>query len=85
MGFAGWAPEVINCRAGMVAFVAAMGAEMQSYNHETFGRAIARPRVFPRFCEFIDHRGFVYAVDAKRGEVHVEAVVQTVRDFYPGS
>ncbi|CAL6383719.1 unnamed protein product [Bathycoccus prasinos] len=37
MGFAGWAPEVINCRAGMVAFVAAMGAEMQSYNHETFG------------------------------------------------
>ena len=27
MGFAGWAPEVINCRAGMVAFVAAMGAE----------------------------------------------------------
>ncbi len=37
MGFAGWAPEVINCRAGMVAFVAAMGAELQSYNHETFG------------------------------------------------
>ena len=31
MGFAGWAPEVINCRAGMVAFVAAMGAELQSY------------------------------------------------------
>ena len=37
MGFAGWAPEVINCRAGMVAFVAALGAELQSYNHETFG------------------------------------------------
>ena len=37
MGFSGWAPEVINCRAGMIAFVAALGAEFQSYNHETFG------------------------------------------------
>jgi len=37
MGFSGWAPEVINCRAGMIAFVAALGAELQSYNHETFG------------------------------------------------
>ena len=41
MGFSGWAPEVINCRAGMIAFVAAMGAEMQS--HETF------------FAQFHDH------------------------------
>ena len=41
MGFSGWAPEVINCRAGMIAFVAAMGAEMQS--HETF------------FVQFHDH------------------------------
>merc|ERR1711959_32089 len=41
MGFSGWAPEVINCRAAMIAFVAAMGAEMQS--HETF------------FAQFHDH------------------------------
>ena len=36
MGFAGWAPEVINCRAGMIAFVSALGAEVNAYNHPSF-------------------------------------------------
>ena len=79
MGFSGWAPEVINCRAGMIAFVAAMGAEMQS--HETF------------FAQFHDHVfSLVFASllitvasfmpSMQNADDYTEAVVKAVRDFH---
>ena len=48
----------------MIAFVAAMGAEMQS--HETFFAQFHDHVFSARFRVLVDYCGVVYAVDAKR-------------------